>query len=391
MSHTYSPRTRLLRAGRPHGGWVNTPVTRASSYIFKDIAHWRETRARRDTERLLSYGARGTDSTYALEDALTELEGGYRAKAFPTGQAAIATIFMAYLKSGDHALITDAVYAPVRRFCSRQLTKMGVGYDYYRADGADLAARITPQTRLIYVESPGSLAYEMVDLPAIVKIAQEHNCLVAVDNTWGSGVLYHPLQLGADISVMAGTKYLGGHADVMIGAVVTTQKAWQLLEEATVDFGQTVGADDAWLTLRGIRSLMVRMAAHERNAMEVAKWLVEQDEIARVHCPALPDHPSHMLWKRDCSGTNGLLTLEFTKEFDSHNAERFIEGLGLFGIGASWGGFESLVLPVDMGSARSVTDWVDHGPMVRLHIGLESPQDLISDLAAGLKALKVKD
>lgn len=388
MSRSYSPRTRLLRAGRPHKGWVNTPVTRASSYIFENVATWRETRARRDTERLISYGARGTDSTYALEDAVTELEGGYRAKIFPTGQAAIATILMAYLKTGDHVLITDAVYAPVRRFCSRQLSKMGIHHDYYRADGSDLTQRITPATRLIYVESPGSLAYEMVDLPAIAKFAHEHGCLVAVDNTWGSGVLYHPLQLGADISVIAATKYLGGHADVMLGTVVTTKQAWQPIEDTAVDFGQTVGADDAWLTLRGIRSLMVRMMAHERNAMEVAHWLLDQEEIAQVHCPALPGHPSHALWKRDCSGTNGLMTIEFTSGIDAAHAERFIESLHLFGLGASWGGFESLVLPVDMPGARSVSDWSGHGAMVRLHIGLESAQDLIADLAAGLKVLR---
>jgi cysteine-S-conjugate beta-lyase len=388
MSRPYTPSTRLLRAGRPHKGWVNTPVTRASSYIFENVASWRETRVRRETERMLSYGARGTDSSYALEDALVELEGGYRAKLFPTGQAAIAVILSAYLKSGDHVLITDAVYAPVRRFCSRQLSRMGIAHDFYRADGSDIASRITPATRLIYVESPGSLAYEMVDLPAVAKLAHDHGCLVVVDNTWGSGMLYHPLQLGADVSVIAATKYLGGHADVMLGAVVTTCPAWQPLEEAAVDFGQTVGADDAWLTLRGIRSLNVRLAAHEKSAMEVAQWLLNQPEVARVHCPALPDHPSYALWQRDCSGTNGLLTVEFAANFNVMAAERFVNALKLFGLGASWGGFESLVIPVDMHGARSVADWSAHGAMVRLHVGLESPADLIADLAAGLQALK---
>ncbi|PAS98457.1 MAG: cystathionine beta-lyase [Candidatus Dactylopiibacterium carminicum] len=388
MKRPQSPNTRLLRAGRPHKGWVNTPVTRASSYIFENVEHWRDTRNRRDAERMLSYAARGTDSTYALEDALVELEGGYRAKVFPTGQAAIATILLGYLGQGDHVLITDAVYAPVRRFCSRQLSRMGVEHDYYRADGCDLAGRIKPNTRLIYVESPGSLAYEMVDLPAIVRLARAHGCLVAVDNTWGSGLLYRPLALGADISVMAATKYLGGHSDVMLGTVVTNQAAWQPMEEAAVDLGQTVGADDAWLTLRGMRSLAVRLAAHGQNALTVARWLQSRPEVACVHCPALPDSPSHALWLRDCSGTNGLLTVEFAPMFDAAAAIRFINALQLFGVGASWGGYESLALPVDMPGARTETDWSGRGGMARLHIGLESPEDLIADIEAALQALR---
>jgi cystathionine beta-lyase len=388
MTDPFSAKTRLLRAGRPHKGWVNTPVTRASSYVFETVAHWHETRTRRETERLLSYGARGTDSTYALEDALIELEGGYRAKLFPTGQAAIAIILTALLEPGDHVLITDAVYAPVRRFCTNQLSRMGVECEFYHADGHDIASRMRPETRLIYVESPGSLTYEMVDLPAIARLAHAQNCLVVADNTWGSGMLYRPLQLGADISVLAATKYLGGHADVMLGALVANQAVWPALEAAAVDFGQTVGADDAWLTLRGIRSLPIRLATHERSAMEIADWLLARPEIARVHCPALPDHASHALWRRDCQGTNGLLTLEFATGIDTCAAERFIDALQLFGLAASWGGFESLVIPVDIKRARTVQDWSGHGEMVRLHIGLEAPADLIADLAQAFQALE---
>jgi cysteine-S-conjugate beta-lyase len=235
MDEQYKPGTRLLRAGRPHRGWINTPVTRASTYIYDSVAQWRDTRARRDKERLLSYGARGTDSTHALEDALVELEGGYRAKAYPTGQAAIAVVLLAYLKAGDHVLITDAVYEPVRRFCSEQLSRWGIAYSYYQPDGSDLADRIRPTTRMIYAECPGSLVYEMMDLPAVAELARRHDCWLAVDNTWGSGLLYRPLALGADISVCAATKYLGGHADVMMGTVVTNERAWAPLERATVD------------------------------------------------------------------------------------------------------------------------------------------------------------
>lgn len=385
MSDTdLSTRTRLLRAGRPHHGWVNTPVTRASTYIFESVEQWRDVRSRRNDERLASYGARGTDATFALEDALVELEGGYRAKAFCTGQAAIAVLFMAYLRTGDHVLVSDAVYEPVRRFCSVQLTRLGISFSFFRPDGSDVAQLIRPETRLIYAESPGSLTYDMLDLPALCALAARHDCLVAVDNTWGSGVLYQPLALGADISVCAATKYLGGHADVMMGTVVTNRRAWQALEDATVDFGQTVGADDAFLVLRGIRSLPLRLEAHGKACLRVAQWLQQRPEVARVYCPALPQDPSHALWQRDCHGQNGLLTVEFRADIAAPAMERLIDSLQLFGLGASWGGYESLVVPVNLQAARSVVACQDRGPMMRLHIGLESVDDLIADLARAM-------
>lgn len=374
------PATRLLRAGRPDRGWVNTPVTRGSTFVFDDVEHWRDARARREHERTLSYGARGTDSTHALEDALVGLEGGHRAALFPTGQAAIATVMLAMLKAGDHVLVTDAVYEPARRLCSGLLSRQGIAHDFYRADGSDIEARIRPQTRLIYAECPGSLLFEMIDLPALASIARRHGCRLAVDNTWGSGVNYNPLRLGADISILAGTKYLGGHSDVMMGAVVANAETWPALQFASVDLGQTVGADDAFLVLRGIRSLAVRLAAHERNAMKVALWLKSRPEVACVHCPALPEHPGHALWKRDCRGTNGLLSIEFVTGIDAADVDRIVDSLELFGIGASWGGFASLAVPVDIKAARSVTNWATRGELIRLHIGLEETGDLIADL-----------
>jgi cystathionine beta-lyase len=387
MADAYKPATRLLRAGRPHRGWVNTPVSRASTYVFDSVAHWRDTRSRRESERMISYGARGTDSTYALEDALVEIEGGYRAKLYPTGQAAIAVMLLAYLNAGDHVLVTDAVYEPVRRFCVEQLSRFGIEYTFYHPDGSDIADKVRDNTRLIYAECPGSLVYEMLDLPKLCEWAHARNCLVAVDNTWGSGILYNPLALGADISVLAATKYLGGHADVVMGAVVTTKDAWLALERASVDFGQTVGADDAYLVLRGMRSLPLRMKAHERNALQVAAWLQEQPQVARVLCPALPDDPNHALWKRDCTGTNGLLSIEFASGIVNADLERMIDAFTLFGLGASWGGFESLVVPVNMINARSVSDWSTRGALVRLHIGLEDPEDLIADLQQAFSQL----
>lgn len=387
MRTPHKPATRLLRAGRPHSGWINTPVTRASTYIFENVKSWRETREQRETTRMASYGARGTDSTHALEDALIALEGGDRAQLYPTGQAAIATVLLAYLKPGDHVLITDAVYEPVRRFCAEHLTRLGIDYEYYLPDGSDLAGRIRTETRMIYAECPGSLVYEMMDLPAVAELAHRNGCLLAVDNTWGAGLLYRPLELGADLSIIAATKYLGGHADVMMGAVVCTAGAWPALQRASIDFGQTVGADDAYLVLRGIRSLAPRLRQHQDNAMKVAAWLQDQPEVAAVLCPALPGDPSHALWQRDCHGTNGLLSIEFAKDISRAATERMVDALALFGLGASWGGFESLVVPANMHNARSLTDWSDRGAILRLHIGLEDPEDLIDDLAQGMTHL----
>lgn len=386
MSKPYRSATRLLRAGRPHQGWVNTPVTRASTYVFDSVAAWRDTRARREQERLPSYGARGTDSTHALQDALVELEEGFRAALYPTGQAAIATVLLAYLRAGDHLLITDAVYEPVRRFCVEHLTRLGIDYTFYRPDGAGIDALIRPNTRMIYAESPGSLTYDIPDLPKLSTSARKHDCWLAVDNTWASGLIYKPLALGADISILAATKYLGGHADVMMGAVITNHRAWPVLDRATIDFGQTVGADDAFLVLRGMRSLPLRMAQHARNAMQVAAWLQSRPEIGRVLSPALPGDPSHALWLRDCSGANGLLTIELSEGYRDADAERLIDSLCLFGIGASWGGFESLAIPARLNS-RSLPEPAPRGAMLRLHIGLEDPLDLIADLEQGLSAM----
>ncbi|WP_447922627.1 cystathionine beta-lyase [Achromobacter aegrifaciens] len=389
MDKPYRSATRLLRAGRPHRGWVNTPVTRASTYVFDSVQAWRDTRSRRDQERLPSYGARGTDSTHALEDALVELEEGHRAKLYPTGQAAIATVLLAYLRAGDHLLITDAVYEPVRRFCAEHLSRLGIAHTYYRPDGTGIEALIRPETRMIYAESPGSLTYEMPDLPALAALARAHDCWLAVDNTWASGLLHRPLTLGADISILAATKYLGGHADVMMGAAITNARAWNALERATVDLGQTVGADDAYLVLRGMRTLPLRMAQHARSALRVADFLLGRKEVARVLCPALPGDPSHALWKRDCSGANGLLTIELASGFGEAEVERMIDSLRLFGIGASWGGFESLVIPVRLSAARSLPDPTPRGAMLRLHVGLEDPDDLVADLEQALVKLSL--
>ncbi len=384
--------TRLLHAGKAPvyagGSAVNPPLVRASTVLFDNVAAQREMRARRGSERLFTYGARGTPTTFALEDAVSELEGGFRTRLFPTGLAAIGMTLLSYLKPGDHVLMSDSVYEPARHLAHSFLEPYGIHYSFFAADGSDAEAGMRPNTRLVYAECPGSLVYEMCDLPALAAMAHARGALLAADNTWGSGCQYRPLALGADISVMAATKYLSGHSDVMMGTVATTRDAWQPLAERSDAFGMTVSPDDAWLVLRGIRSLTARLQMHERHALQVAAWLQARPEVATVFCPALPTHPGHAIWQRDCRGTNGLLSFELRPGTAGVAVDRLVDGLDLFGLGASWGGYESLVTPADMTRARSVTDWRGRGPVVRLHIGLEDPADLVADLANGFAALQ---
>jgi len=382
--------TRLAHAGRisgvPGGQPVNPAVVRASTVLFESVAQQREMRARRNTERLFTYGARGNPTNFALEDMVTMLEGGYRTRLFPSGLAAAAMTILAYVRPGQHVLLPDCVYEPVRNLANGFLRQHSIAADFYAADGSDLDAKLRPETRLVYVEAPGSLVYEMCDLPALAERAHANGALVAADNTWGSGLLYRPLELGADISLMAATKYLGGHSDVMMGTVSTTEAAWQPLATMSDAFGMAVSPDDAYLVQRGIRSLGARLAQHQESALAVAQWLLDRPEVAQVFCPALPHDPSHALWQRDCSGTNGLLS--FTLHSQAPVApERFVDSLELFGIGASWGGFESLAVLADMRRARSISDWSSHGTVIRLHIGLEAVSDLLSDLDQAFAAI----
>ena len=384
--------TRLVQSGRalevPGGVAVNPPLVRASTVRFADVAEQREMRARRSGEQLFTYGARGTPTTFALEQAVAELEGGYRTRLFPTGLAAIGMTMLAYLAPGDHVLLSDSVYEPARKFAHAFLQPYKIDFSFCAADGSDVEEKLRANTRLVYMECPGSLVYEMCDLPRVAEIAHGHGALLAADNTWGSGYQYRPLALGADISIMAATKYLGGHSDVMMGTVVTTEAAWPALNQRCDVFGMTVSPDDAWLVLRGMRSLTARLAMHERNALQIAAWLQAQPEVATVFCPALPDDPGNALWRRDCKGTNGLLSFELRSSFDDAAAVRLIDALTLFGIGASWGGYESLVTLADMPNARSISDWSQRGLVVRLSIGLEDPADLEADLERGFRALR---
>lgn len=383
-------RTRLVHAARGEKGsgvrGVNPPVSRMSTVLFDSLAEMRDARNRRDTERVLSYGARGNPTAFELEDLVTELEGGYRTRLFGTGLAAAAQTFLAYLRPGDHVLITDAVYSPVRQVAEEFLKPFGIEYSYFNADGSDLEAKLLANTRMVYAEVPGSLLYELADLPAIAALCKPRGILLAVDNTYGSGYQYRPLTLGADISVMALTKYLAGHSDVVMGSVCTTQAVWQPLAVMTDTFGSTVSPDDAYLVLRGARTLAARLDVHQRQALQVAHWLQQHPQVNRVFHPALPDHPNHALWQRDFSGSNGLLTFELVDNNVEHQAQ-FINALHLFGLGASWGGFESLVISANVHDRENTADKTLN-PLLRLHIGLEDVSALIEDLERGFMAIR---
>lgn len=384
-------RTRLIHAGRPERGQagpVNPPVVRTSTVLYSDVATMKDIKKRRGQgERLLSYGRRGTQTTFALEDAITELEGGYRTRLASSGLNAIALTFLAYLRPGDHALIADSVYEPVRRLCTGLLDPFGIRYTFFAADGSDLAAKLEPATRLVYAECPGSLVYEMIDLRRVAANVKERGIVLAADNTWGSGWLYNPLALGADVSVLALTKYIVGHSDVMMGAVVTSEAAWPRLAAMAETLGQAVSPDDAYLALRGLRTIVTRLETHQKHALALCEWFKRQPEVKTIYYPALPQHPGHDIWRRDFGGACGLLSVEFQGVSDAQ-AVRFIDALELFGLGSSWGGYESLVLPTDLAAARSVTDWSGHGPIVRFHAGLEEPEDLIADLEQAFGALR---
>lgn len=385
-----APATRLLHAGAPTlrggSGPVNVPVVRTSTVRFENSAALADHQHRRAAgERVASYGRHGLDTHRALEDAVTALEGGHRAFLTPSGLSAITLVLVALLSPGDHALIADSVYSPVRRVDATLLRRLGITLEYFAPSAQNLAAKIRPNTRLVYLESPSSLLYEVLDLPALTAVARAHDIPVATDNTWSGGWFHQPLALGANLSIQAATKYIAGHSDLMQGVVVTDSPALsRRIASAHEALGLTVGADDAYLALRGLRTLPVRLAQHQRHATQVAQWLQAQPQVARVFYPALPTDPGHALWLRDFSGANGLLSFAFADGVDARGAEVFVDALHFFGIGASWGGYESLALVAAPERLREHSAWTGTQPVVRLHIGLEDPQDLIADLAQGL-------
>ena len=380
--------TRIVAGGRREEwtqGVVNPPVWRASTILFDSVAEMRAAYPPEDGR--LYYGRHGTPSQWSLAEALTALEpGAAGTQLFPSGVAAISMALMTVLRPGDELLMVDSAYAPTRRFCDGLLRQYGVATRYYDPTvGEGIGNLITDATRVIFLESPGSLTFEVQDVPGICAIARERGVVTLLDNTWATPVLFPAIAAGVDFSILSCTKYVVGHSDVMMGSVTATDEHWAYLREASHALGQHVSPDDAFLALRGLRTLGVRLKRHEENGLQVARWLADQPQVAKVVHPAFPDCPGHEYWARDFKGSSGLFSFVLKGGSDAARA-RLIEGLRHFGLGYSWGGYESLALPIDPQRVRTVRRIEEEGPMVRLHIGLEDPQDLIEDLAAGLAA-----
>jgi cystathionine beta-lyase len=336
----------------------------------------------------MRYGRHGTPTSFAFEEAVNALDGGYRAIATSSGQAAIASSLSALLKAGDHALIADSVYHPTRRYCLDHLARCGVEITFYDPMiGAGIAEMIRPNTKLVYTESPGSLTFEVQDIPAIAEAAHAKGALVMLDNTWATSIFFNAFEKGVDISIQAATKFLVGHSDAMLGVIgCRTEAIWQQIKTFLAISGAAAGSEEVFLGLRGIRTLAVRLRQHQASGLKVAKWLQGRVEVARVLHPGLESDPGHALWQRDFTGCCGLFAVElYPKSRDAIDC--FIDGLRHFGLGFSWGGYESLILPTSGAIHRSASGWKASGPTLRLHIGLEDPDDLIADLEAGFSRI----
>ena len=384
------PDTRLVEAGRrPEWtqGIVNPAVWRASTILFDSVAALEAANPPR-TGRL-HYGRNGTPTTWAFAEALTALEpGAAGTRLFPSGVAAIAAALLSVLGAGDELLMVDNVYGPTRIFCDQVLARMGIRTVYYEPMiGRGIQALITDRTRAVFLESPGSYTFEVQDVPGICEVAKARGLVTLLDNTWATPFFFPAIGKGIDLSIIACTKYIVGHADVMLGSVTATEQLWPGLERTCRALGQHCSPDDAWLGARGLRTLAVRLRQHQASGLKVAHWLKAQPQVARVLHPALPDCPGHEIWERDFSGATGLFSIVLNGGGTADRA-KLIDGLRHFGIGYSWGGFESLALPVDPETVRTVAPWQAEGPVVRLHIGLEDVDDLIEDLAAGLAAYR---
>ena len=379
------PATEVVHGARDPGarfGFVNAPVYRGSTILFPTL----DKITTRDQP--YTYGRRATPTTVELETALAALEGGERTILTPSGYQAVVTAILAVVESGDDILMTDSVYQPTRAFCDKMLSKLGVATTYYDPRiGAGIATLIKPNTKLIFTESPGSQTFEMQDIPALAAVARAHDLWLLTDNTWATPLYYKPFAHGVDISIQALTKYVAGHSDAMLGSVTANARAARHIVAAKELLGVCPGSEETWLALRGLRTLDVRLARHHASGLAMAEWLATEPAVAKVLHPALPGHSGHDIWKRDYLGASGLFSVVL------HPVGRpalaaMLDGLKLFGMGYSWGGFESLVIPFDPSGYRTATQWNEPGPALRFHIGLEHIDDLKADLSAGFERLR---
>lgn len=383
---------QLVEAGRhgvPHTPTANPPVYRASTILFDNLAEAQRIGPMTTVgvRHATSYGTVGTTTTFALMDALCGIEGrghATRAALAPSGLAAITAALLAFLKPGDHVLMSDSVYGPARVFATGMLARLGVTTSFFppQASPQDLDALCRENTRVLFLESPGSYTFELHDTPALCAWARPRGIVSMIDNTWATPVFARPFDWGVDVSLMALTKYWSGHSDVLMGGIVIREALWPQLWTTVRQLGLCVGGDDAYLILRGLRTAEVRMRRHEQSALQVARWLQSRPEVADVLHPGLPSHPQHALWRRDFLGASGLFSFELRKEFSAGQVAAIVDGRKHFGIGYSWGGYESLIMAAQIASLRTVQAW-SGGPLIRLNIGLEDPETLIADLAAG--------
>jgi cystathionine beta-lyase len=377
--------TRLVTSGRDaraQYGFVNPPVVHGSTVLYPTAEDLHAHRGE------FQYGRHGTPTTKALQEALKALEGPACAGVglVPSGLSAISTALLAVLKTGDHVLVCDNAYRPTRNFCNGLLARYGVETSYFDPlIGADITRHLRPNTRVVMVEAPGSQSFEMPDIPAIAAAAHAHGALVIDDNTWATPLYHRSLDQGVDISLQAATKYIGGHSDIMFGTISANAKTWPLIAENIRLLGVCAGPDDVYLALRGLRTLAVRLNQHQQSALEIAHWLTTRPEVLKVLHPALESDPGHRIWKRDFTGSSGLFSIVL-KPVPQKSVDAFLDGVRLFGMGYSWGGFESLVIPFDCAPYRTATTWAPGGPALRLHVGLEGVEDLKADLANGFAA-----
>jgi cystathionine beta-lyase len=380
------PATRLVTGGRDpsaNHGFVNPPVYHASTVLYRTAGDYLANRGR------YTYGRRGTPTSEALTQALAEIEGAQceGVALLPSGLAAASVALLSALKAGDHLLVTDNVYLPTRKFADTVLARHKITTEYFDPMiGAGIAALMRPNTTAVFVEAPGSLSFEVQDIPAIAREVHARGAVVLMDNTWASPLYFRALEKGVDLSIQSGSKYIGGHSDLMLGVVAANKATWDRLQDTVFTMGLCVGPDDMYLGLRGLRTMGVRMAHHYQAGLMVARWFAQRPEVGRVLHPALASCPGHEHWKRDFSGGCGLFSIVL-KPVPMAKAHAFIDALTLFGIGASWGGYESLVIPFDCTELRSATKWNPGGPTIRFHIGLEDVDDLIADLERGFAAM----
>ncbi|WP_417797833.1 cystathionine beta-lyase [Terasakiella pusilla] len=381
--------TKLLHAGRnPENnfGIVNPPVYHASTVTFPtvDALH----KADKNPTEGIFYGRMGTPTSRAFEEAIAALEGGEKAIAVQSGLAGITGAILSFVKGGDHILVTDSAYFPTKKFCNEFLSNFGIEVTYYDPMiGSAIAELMQDNTKIVFTEAPGSLTFEVQDIPAIAKVAHDHGALVMIDNTWSAGYFFNAFEHGCDISIQAATKYIGGHSDIMMGTITLREEHYKMVKTKLNVLGYCAGPDDCYLGQRGLRSLPARLSRHEENGLKLAAWLKARPEVTKVLHPAFEDCPGHEIWKRDFTGSSGLFSIVLDGKYTPKAVASMLDGLELFPMGYSWGGYESLIIPFNPKGARQVTEWVEDGPCLRVHAGQENIDDLLEDLAKGFERL----